>query len=515
MTDVTREPAAPMWAQLARTFTLENRRLFGAAVALSIAPLWFGNMLPLVDMPQHAAQIAALHEMWTGNETFLRLFEINWFTPYLLGYLLLSAIALVVPIGAATQVLATLAVASIPLLTGRLLRVAGADERWKWLAIPGSFSFCFYWGFLSFIVAAPVALLFLEQSIRYAREPITRRAVGIALFGILLFFCHIIVLGLTALVAVGYVCGRYYRQPLTLLVRLLPFTAPLPVIAVWRRITVATESVHDPIAFGPFLQRLAMLGMEPAGLNSFSALSLILTLAIFALPPLAGARFNRAPERWLPVLLELVVFLCAPGYVLNTGFFYHRLGIFLVPLWLMAWDAPLGKARRLDWIGMLLVVIWLFANAGRFAAFARESESLKAVIAAIEPGKTVASMVYDNSSPLFPGPVYMHFPAWYQAQRAGIVDFNFGDFYSSMVRYRKDAGPRMTEQLGWLPLAFRWDEHGGDKYDYFIVKANMDISAPLFKEKLAAVQLVGRSGWWWLYRNLERQPASDVESAVQ
>jgi len=47
------------------------------------------------------------------------------------------------------------------------------------------------------------------------------------------------------------------------------------------------------------------------------------------------------------------------------------------------------------------------------------------------------------------------------------------------------------------------------------VKANMDISAPLFKEKLAAVQLVGRSGWWWLYRNLERQPASDVESAVQ
>ena len=57
-----------MWAQLARTFTLENRRLFGAAVALSIAPLWFGNMLPLVDMPQHAAQIAALHEMWTGND---------------------------------------------------------------------------------------------------------------------------------------------------------------------------------------------------------------------------------------------------------------------------------------------------------------------------------------------------------------------------------------------------------------------------------------------------------------
>lgn len=515
MTDVTRQPATTVASQLARTFALDNQRLFAVAVALSVAPLWFGRMLPLVDMPQHAAQIAALHEMWTGNEAFLRLFEINWFTPYLLGYLLLYVIALVVPVDVATQVLVTLAVASIPLLTGRLLRIAGADERWKWLAIPGSFSFCFYWGFLSFIVAAPFALLFLEYSIRYARKPTARRAVGIALFGIFLFFCHIIVLGLISLVALGYVCGRHFREPKRLAFIILPFAAPLPVIAAWLKITVATEAVHDPVAFGPFLHRFAMLAMEPAGLNTLSALSLGLTLAIFALPPLAGARFNRAPERWLPVLLVLIVFMCAPAYVLNAGFFYERLGIFLVPLWLMAWDAPSGRTRRLDWIGMVLVMTWLFANAGRFAAFARESEALEPVIAAIEPGKTVASMIYDNSSPLFPGPVYLHFAGWYQVQRGGIVDFNFADFYSSMVRYKKDAGPRMTEQLAWMPTAFQWAQHGGDKYDYFIVKADGDISAQLFKEKRAAVQLVGRSGWWWLYRNVERQPGSAAQSAAQ
>ncbi|HKR36054.1 MAG TPA: hypothetical protein VJT10_14520, partial [Steroidobacteraceae bacterium] len=232
-----------------------------------------------------------------------------------------------------------------------------------------------------------------------------------------------------------------------------------------------------------------------------------------ALPPLAGARFNRAPERWLPVLLELVVFLCAPAFVLNTGFFFHRLGIFLVPLWLMAWDAPSGNTRRLDWIGMVLVTIWLFANAGRFAAFARESEALEPVIAAIEPGKTVASMIYDNSSPLFPGPVYLHFAGWYQVRRGGIVDFNFADFYSSMVRYKKDAGPRMTETMAWVPTAFQWTLHGGDKYDYFIVKADGDISAALFKDRLASVELVKRSGWWWLYRNVERQPAAAAHSA--
>ena len=68
------------------------------------------------------------------------------------------------PITVATQVIVTASVLAIPLLTGRLLRVVGADERWKWLAIPCSFGFAFYWGFLSFLVAAPLALLFLIRT---------------------------------------------------------------------------------------------------------------------------------------------------------------------------------------------------------------------------------------------------------------------------------------------------------------------------------------------------------------
>ncbi len=142
------------------TLSLGNDRLFIAVVLLSVAPLWIGSYLPMVDMPQHAAQITALRELWQGNESFTRLFEINWFTPYLLGYLVLAGLAMVLPITFASQLLVSASLVALPLLTGRLLRTAGADERWKWLAIPCSFSFAFYWGFLSFIVAAPLALLF-------------------------------------------------------------------------------------------------------------------------------------------------------------------------------------------------------------------------------------------------------------------------------------------------------------------------------------------------------------------
>jgi hypothetical protein len=96
---------------------------------------------------------------------------------------------------------------------------------------------------------------------------------------------------------------------------------------------------------------------------------------------------------------------------------------------------------------------------------------------------------------------------WYQARHQGLVDFNFADFLPQMVRYRRDAGPRMTDFLGWYPAEFQWQANGGGGYDYFIVKAPLDISEAIFKEKRSAVTLVERSGWWWLYRNDERAQA--------
>ncbi len=49
--------------------------------------------------------------------------------------------------------------------------------------------------------------------------------------------------------------------------------------------------------------------------------------------------------------------------------------------------------------------------------------------------------------------------------------------------------------------------NGGASYDYFLVKASFDVSQEIFKERRGAVELVARSGWWWLYRNVEREAA--------
>jgi hypothetical protein len=515
MSETTERLTPQFSSRLAQRISIHNDRLFIAVVLLSIVPLWFGQYLPMVDMPQHAAQIAALRGLWNDDAVFTRLFQVEWFTPYLLGYMLLYAVSWVMPVAKAAQLIVSLALISIPLLTGVLLRAAGADQRWRWLAIPCAFGFAFYWGFLSFLVAVPLGLGFIVLSIRFADAPTPRRALGIAIASVALFFCHVIVLGFAALMALGYVAGVYHRDWKALALRALPFTAPLPLIAVWLFVTYSTEArvSSDPVVFAPFPLHLLELLKQPAGADAFSPfICVLVTASIALLPHLMGSRLSQLPQRWLPFLLGMAVFIWAPHYVLSTAYFYQRLGVFLVPLWLLVWDPPApADARRPDWLVIPLVLTWMFLNVGRFAAFARETESFDRVVGQMPPGQRVAGMVYDNVSPLFAAPVYLHFPSWYQAQHGGVVDFNFADFYSQMARYNSDAGPRIDESISWNPAFFDWNAHGGASYDYFLVRSDVDVSKEIFKDKLGSVELVTRSDWWWVYRNRARATDSNSQ----
>lgn len=491
--------------KVAALLSLDNQRLFAALLILAVAPLWFNPYLPMVDMPQHAGQVEALRQIWHGNTLFTASFEINWFTPYLLGYLLLYGLSLVLPITVATQLLVSGAIVCVPILTGILLRRMGSDERWKWLVIPASYSFAFYWGFLSFLVAIPVALLFLLQTVRYEEAPSVRGALALGFFAIALFFCHIIILGFAGLIAASYVLARNYCRTQRLLLCLLPLAAPLPLIILWLVYTFNREaSVHtDPIVFGPWLDRLTALLVQPSGREAFSpTITTVVTATVVLFPVLAGSRLSRRPERWVPLVVGVFVFLTLPHYVLSTAYVYQRLGVFLVPLWLIAWET-VDTRRRLDWIPVLAVALWVLANGWRLAAFATEAQSFRKVLAQMEPGRRAASLIVDRTSPHFPLPVYLHLPLWYQAQRAGVVDFNFADFLPQMVRYRREAGPRISESVTWYPFQFRWDADGGDSYDYFLVRCPDDASRYIFKDRLSSVELVSREGWWWLYRRRE------------
>ena len=58
-------------------------------LALIMSWLFFGNhYLPATDLPQHAAQLAVWVHYEEPAYRFAEQFELNWFTPYLLGYVM-------------------------------------------------------------------------------------------------------------------------------------------------------------------------------------------------------------------------------------------------------------------------------------------------------------------------------------------------------------------------------------------------------------------------------------------
>ena len=130
-------------------------------------------------------------------------------------------------------------------------------------------------------------------------------------------------------------------------------------------------------------------------------------------------------------------------------------------------------------------------------------KKLRGGAARMEPGKRVAALVVDNATPWFSTPVYLHFVSWYQAKTGGVVDFNFSDFQSVLLRPNVGA-PHVTEVLAWRPWFFEWTTHGGSRYDYFVVKSEADVTELIFKDHVASVELVAREGSWWVFRNAAR-----------
>jgi hypothetical protein len=501
--------ASPLKTRLAEFLSLDNGYLFALAVAASVVPLWIPAYLPLVDIPQHASQVASLHQIWGGNPLFAATFEVNWFTPYLGGYLLLYVVSSVLSIVAATKLVVSAAVAAVPIVTGLLLREVGGDPRLRWLAIPGSYSFALYWGFMVYLVAVPVAIYFLVLTVRFERNPTGVRALGIAASSVVLFFCHVVALGFGSLIALTYIAARNFGAWRRLLFCALPYTTPLPLIVVWMSGIYQTEASvqNTPIVFAGLRERLITLFMQLSGLDGFAFLISLAVVGVFILVPLLlGYRFSKRPERWVPLAVGAVTYLIFPSYAQNTAFLYERLAVFLVPLWLIAWDPPSRPTRALAATVIVSTGLWLAINTSRFANFAEESRGFDTVLSKAEPGHRIAGMLLCNSSPYFTHPVYLHFAAWYQAVSAGVADMSFAITHPSMVRYRDMQAARFGEYLAWQPTEFTWQRDGGPDYDYFVVCAGTDASAALFKDRIDSVELVARDGAWWLYRNLDARP---------
>ena len=484
---------------------LQDERLFGAALLISVVPLWLTPFLPFVDLPQHVALVAGIHELFRGNPLFVADFEINWFTPYLAGYFLLFVLSSVMPIIIASKLALSMAIIAFPWITGILLREIGADQRLKWLAIPSGYSFAVYWGFFTYALAIPLAIGLLVLTVRFERAPTTRKAIGVALYAVALFFCHAIALGCASFLSLAYIGAKRWRSPKDLILCYLPYTAPLPVIALWTfRVFEAEASVQDsPILFGTVRERLTTLFLQFAGLDAAAfGVALLIVVIVLFLPLLLGCRLTKRPERWLLFAAGVGLYAVFPTYAQATAFLYQRIAVFVIPVWLVLWEPPERENRLFVPAVLVMLVAWWSVNTVRFRDFGRDTELFSEVLAEVPAGGHLAGMLLCNASPHFSNPVYLHYASWYQAVAGGVTDNSFALVYLSPIRYKDMARPRVGDTLAWYPQDFSWARDGGDLYDYYLVCSGVDAAEAIFKEQVAAVDLIAQNGPWWLYEKV-------------
>ena len=492
------------------------------ASLLATAPVWIPTFPPMTDLPQHASQVALLQAMLHGGFTYESSFHINWFTPYLLGYLLVYGLAPLVGIVTACKIIVAAALASLPIATALVMTETGTDRRFAILTIPAMYGLAYHWGFLNFLVAAPLGLVFLWLALRQARLPTPGGAIGLAAAINLLFFCHALTCVFFGLIG-GFILLLSGKTPGAAIRRILPLVSVVPVMILW-----GTRTIGNPLARMPVIWDLNWFTTEDAYYGALArwttpggwgwgraagmfprllgtrpgVLPTLVGLALFLIPVGAGARFTRRPALWAPLIVCLATLLFMPGGMFANDLLFQRFTIFALPLFLITLTEPAGRRwPRWLWPACALVVTgWIgfvSANAIRYQA---DADGFEQILARMEPRDRALSVIFDRDSDGTIAPPFLHFPAWYSAVKGGLVDPSAAGLHVELVLFRPGSEPpARLLAFEWNPGVFEWERFGGARYRYFVVRAPLDLGARMFQGATCAVRLAHHVNSWWLY----------------
>ena len=457
---------------------------------------------PLVDLPQHAAQVATDLQWADGSFPYPEHLSVNRRTPYLVSPSLASALAHYMPVNVAFQLLLSLAVLGIPLATLGLVREVGGRPIWALMAIPAGYSFPFYMGFVAFALAAVLALVFLRVAWRYSGNPTGKRAWTLLLFSQLIFFTHPLGFGWAGLLAALLVAVRSpdWRQ---VAIRWWPLLAALLVPALWLSSTTSRDQhLAESLARADYSwTRLLQIAPNSIGLP-INELSLALGLMVLVTPWLAAGRPARHLARWIPLAATLGLFFAFPSKFLSTGYLYPRFAMWILPCLLFAL-APKPHVSRRPWMRRCVVLapsaLWLAFVYVQFLGVRAEIGAFGDLLETMEPDRKVLYLPVESRGAYLPFPTYLHYGSWYQAERGGMVDFSFASYFPSRFRYQPEHRPPLPHGFEFRPWTFDWNAHDGSRWDYFLVRSSRDPQQLFLRAKAPVVPIATATGGWWLY----------------
>ncbi|HTV21782.1 MAG TPA: hypothetical protein VMG12_23995 [Polyangiaceae bacterium] len=486
--------------------------VFAALALLAILPLWVGEYMPMVDVPQHAAQLS-IGQHWQDPEFgYQRYFHTNWMTNQLFAYSVVHGFMSVLPLVPALKCTLSLALLGVPLAAWLLLSRVGGDRWWSLAVFPVAYNFCFYWGFLNFIVTIPLGLVFVALAVGYAKAPSTRRALLLAAYAHGLFFAHVLVLAYSGLIAALIILARAPSRR-DKLIGCGALASILPAVAAWWATIqgLAPSTTGTPVYGYWGWHRVSEFLSNQVGIEERDPRGAVVGALLLLLPFAMGARPTRERWRWIPFGVTVFAFFVVPLSAIEVDLIYGRFAVFALPTLLFALDrgAPreglrlatgrLATGRLVTWrraFAGALVAAQLASLVLTFRAFDAEARSLDPILAAAEPHKRVLYLPTSPASAVSFSWPYSHFGQWYQVKRGGLVDFSFAEFFPMWYRYKPEQLPGLPDEFDWRPQTFRWGAHHGERFDYLLVRG--PVIDDWFEGDPSRVYTVARHAEWTL-----------------
>ncbi len=479
--------------------------------ALSILPLWWVSYPPIQDLPQHLAAIRIISEFHNPVYGFDRFFELHLSkTQYLGYYMLVAAVAKVLPLKVANLVVLSAAMFMTPLALGALLRAAGKDARLAVAFVPFSYHGLVILGFFNFVAALPLMLWGAALAIEHTIQPNSKRAWLIGGVTIVTFFMHVLPFTLLMAACLMVFADIDIKKAGKNALALAP---GLIVALVWSRFSRA----------GADTQAALIINLRPAYRQIYAQIPLWLSGYFFPLTStllvIAGLlalnlfssdadyethRRNRLGRRLIPIALgcAIAVFVLPDGY----KWIWPIAPRFIVLALLFACVALpnlRGFTTHVLWLSLCVLSIVSVANVQRaFQTFdQQEVRGFSQIIKRLPARPRVAGLIFARSSSQVAFSPFLHFAAYSMAQKGGAAMFSFADFPMSPYGFSEhDRPPRVPPRWEWTPESVNpvaelaW-------YDYVITRGGPGIIA----QQGACYRLVADHRPWKLW---ERTDAS-------
>jgi hypothetical protein len=496
------------------TFVTPARLSVICCAAIGLGVIWLPARPPMVDLPQHGAQLGLLRDLLDGRSRWGELVRLNLLTPYLLGYCLAAPLTFVVsPLVAMKAVLTAAYIAFVWLCRSIREALTSTSQLDALFCIP-FFGFAYGWGFYTYLAAAPIGLLFIRVLLTYSRSNSISAGMTAAAVGLVVLFSHGFVFLFAGAIG-GVLLMVHSRGPLDLAKRSWPFAPALAVaaglflMAGERGIRTGADSGHT-IFFGSWAERFwsVLRGALDGPAANWPA---VVAMLLFALPFLGGLAIDwRRREPVAIAATTLIALVLTPSFAWSTALLYQRLPLFLLPAYAWLFTEPEatapGLARifapRLTAACAVIAAAILSKHLIDGLAFADEAKDFDQVLAVAQPGQRAAMLIFDQESRAIKTKfVYLNFPAWYAAERGGFVDYSFAIVHTEMMRFLPAAVPDFPEYVALHPQFFNWSADQGWRYRYFFIRRAEPLNAAYFAGAPAPPKPIAHAGEWTLYEN--------------